>query len=193
MVIIDNKKETTHLLEVLAQIQQALEQSDSFALHQLSDQLLHTASIQQHTDILTIAVVTYGLHKLVTKKERIPQREWALFVKKFNGELHKSSEALQEQDAEEFARHLDHAKELIETSIGKKMAGYIQEILKKASVNKATKVYEHGISLSRTAHLLGLSQWDLLEYVGQRESRDSPYVATIDEKKRAAMALAFFS
>lgn len=193
MVIIDNKKETTHLLEVLAQIQQALEQSDSFALHQLSDQLLHTASIQQHTDILTIAVVTYGLHKLVTKKERIPQREWALFVKKFNGELRKSSEALQDRDTEEFARHLDHAKELIETSIGKKMAGYVQEILKKASINKATKVYEHGISLSRTAHLLGLSQWDLLEYVGQRESRDSPYVATIDEKKRASQTLAFFS
>lgn len=193
MVIINNKQEFNHLLDVLAQIQQALERADSFALHQLSDQILHTASINQHTDILTVAVVTYSLHKLVTKKNRVSQKEWNIFVKKCNGELRKASEALREEDLEEFARHLEHAKDLLETTIGKKMREYVQETLKKASINKAAKVYEHGISLSRTARLLGLSQWDLMEYVGQREARNSPYVATIDEKKRAAKTLNFFS
>lgn len=189
----NNKHELNHLLDVLAQIQQALERSDSFALHQLSDQIIHTASIHQHTDILTVAVVTYSLHRLVTRKERISQKDWNLFVKKCNGELRKASNALREEDLEEFARHLEHAKDLLEITIGKKMREYVQETLKKASINKAAKIYEHGISLSRTAHLLGLSQWDLMEYVGQRESKDSPYVATIDEKKRAAQTLNFLS
>lgn len=193
MVVIENKKEVRHLVEVLSSIQRALEQSDSFELHQLSDQIIHMASIHQHTDIITIGVITYSLHKLVTKKDRISPKEWNSFVKKFNGEINQTIRALEEQDINEFARHLDHAKELLETSGGKKMSENVHEILKKASINKATKVYEHGISLSRTAHLLGLTQWELLEYVGQKESHDSPYTATIDEKKRASKALAFFS
>lgn len=193
MVLLDNKQELNHLLEVITKIQQALEQADSFTLHQLSDQIIHTASIHQHTDVISLAVVAYSLHKLVTRKDRIAKKEWAVFVKKCNGEFNKARDALHEEDTEEFVRHLEHAKDLLETTVGRKMREYVQETLKKASINKAAKVYEHGISLSHTARLLGLSQWELLEYVGQRESRDSPYMATIDEKKRAAQTLAFFS
>lgn len=193
MVLIDNKKEIAHLIDVLAQIQTALEQSDSYQLHQLSDQTLHTASIYQHTDTLAVAVIAYSLHKLVTRKDRMPGKEWASFIKKFNTELEKARASLQELDENECTRHLDHAKELLETSAGKRMGDYVQELLKKASINKATKVYEHGISLSRTAHLLGLNQWELAEYIGQRDTHNSPYTATIDEKKRAAQARAFFS
>ncbi len=193
MVVIENKKEVRHLVEVLSEIQSALEKSDSYALHQLSDQLIHMASIHQHTDIIAVGVITYSLHKLVTRKDKISPKEWNSFIKKFNNELQQAITSAKEQDPDEFARHLDHARGLLESSGGKRMSENVQEILKKASINKATKVYEHGISLARTAHLLGLTQWELLEYVGQRESHDSPYTATIDEKKRASKALAFFS
>lgn len=193
MVVIDNKKEVEHLIQVITQTQRALEQSDAFQLHQLSDQTIHTASIHQHTDLITIATLIYSLNKLVTRKDRMNKKAWDLLVKKFNAELEKSIRGLKESDSEEFTRHLDHAKELLESYAGKSMHAYVQDIFKKASINKATKLYEHGVSLARTAHLLGLTQWELLDYVGQRGATESPFSATLDEKKRAEAALKFFS
>lgn len=192
MVVVEEKEEINHLMGVLHETQQALQESDSFKLHELSDQIIHSASIYQHTDVLTVAVVIYSLHKIVTRKDQINPRDWNAFVKKFNAEIEKALTAFEERDGSEATRHIDHAKELLEITIGKKLGAYVQDVLKKASVNKATKMYEHGISLSHTAHLLGLTQWDLLEYVGQREPSNSAFSATIDQKKRAAKARAFF-
>lgn len=193
MVDMDNKKEANHLLNVLDKTIEALQQEDAFTLNQLSDQTIHTASIQQHTDILSVAVIIYTLNKLVIRKDTLPQKAWSNFVQKFSEELKEARDYLAEGDADEFARHLSHAKDLLETSAGKQIQTYIGEIMKKASINKASKMYEHGISITHTARLFGLSQWELMEYIGQRDIHDTPYTATIDEKKRAAKALVFFS
>ena len=63
----------------------------------------------------------------------------------------------------------------------------------KASVNKASKIYEHGISMGRTAKMLGITQWELSEYTGQKNVPDNPYNETFDVRKRAEMAMEFFS
>lgn len=193
MVYLDNKKEANHLLDVLDKTIEALQRADVFTLNQLSDQTIHTASVQQHTDILSVAVIIYTLNKLVVRKDSLPPKAWNTFVRKFSDELKEARDNLAQEDTEEFARHLSHAKELLESSGGKQIQSFIGEIMKKALINKASKVYEHGISLAHTARLFGLSPWELMEYVGQRDTHDTPYTATIDEKKRAARALAFFT
>ena len=63
--------------------------------------------------------------------------------------------------------------------------------MRKASINKASRIYEHGISLGKTAQLLGITQWELTEYTGQKRE-EKPYGA-LSAKKRAQMALEFFS
>ena len=40
---------------------------------------------------------------------------------------------------------------------------YIQEVFRKAYINKASRIYEHGISRAETAGLLGVTQWELAE------------------------------
>ena len=70
---------------------------------------------------------------------------------------------------------------------------YIEEVLRKASINKASKIYEHGLSMGKTAKLLGISEWELAEYTGQTRMADLPQNVTMGEKERAKMALEFFS
>ena len=43
---------------------------------------------------------------------------------------------------------------------------YIQHVIDEANVKKASKIYDHGISLGQTAQLLGISHWELMRYVG---------------------------
>ena len=36
-----------------------------------------------------------------------------------------------------------------------------------AKINKASKIYEHGISMEKTAKILGITLWELAEYSGR--------------------------
>ena len=96
-----------------------------------------------------------------------------------------------EGDEEKFNSFLKKAREALEES-SVDMKQYIQDVLRKASINKASRIYEHGISLGQTAQILGLTSWELAEYAGQSKSVETRYMQTINEKSRAKMALEFF-
>ena len=187
MVIAEDKKEMQHIASVLRQTKRALKEADALSLQQLSDQTIHSATIQQHTDFITLAVLIYALNKMVARHDKIKIKRWDSLVNKISNEIDKSLAELERRDVEEFARHLEHIKDLlIDFSPSAKQD--IQEVLRKAAVNKATRIYEHGISLHQTAHLLGITQWELADYIGQRSIFDNPFNATIAVKKRAKMA-----
>lgn len=192
MVNLEDKKELKHIIQVLRDTQRALADSDAFKLQQLSDQVIHSASIYQHTDIIMITTVVYSLNKLVVRKEHFNVKGWNTFVTKFNSEIDEAISSLDKDDTEEFARHIEHAKDLL-VSISPNIRGDIEEVFKKASINKAGRMYEHGLSLSKTANLLGVTQWELTEYIGEKARRDDPHLYTYDIKKRAKQALEFFS
>ena len=192
MVFIEDKKEVSHIVEVLRETQKALQESNAFKLQMLSDQIIHSASIYQHTDLILTTTIIYCLNKLVARRDHLRVKNWQSFVKKFNSEIDKAINELGNENVEEFARHIQHAKDLIIT-ISPNSRADIEDVIKNASINKAGKIYEHGISLSRTASLLGISQWDLAEYIGQRGKKDDPHLSSIDVKKRAAKAMEFFS
>jgi predicted HTH domain antitoxin len=192
MVEASDKKEIEHIINVLRNAQHALKEGNAFELQQLSDQTIHSASIEQHTDSITIAVLMYTLNKILSKKNKINIKKWEAFVIKFNLELEKAISELKKRDIEEFVRHLEHAKDLLKNA-SSSLKTNIQEVLNKAALNKASRIYEHGISLSQTSRLLDVTQWELAEYIGQRSIPDNPYNATVDIKKRAKVTLDFFS
>ena len=47
-----------------------------------------------------------------------------------------------------------------------KLQKYIRRVVNDAQIKKGFKIYEHGISLGKTAELLGISQWELMKYIG---------------------------
>lgn len=192
MVVLEDKKEVEHVIKVLKDAQTALRNNNSMMLQQLSDQTIHSASITQHTDFITIAVLIYSLNKLILNRIRMPIRNWDLFVRKVNDELSKAITELRNEDSEEFARHLEHCKELLK-GLSPNLRPDVEDVIQKASLNKASKIYEHGISLAQTSRLLDVSQWDLLNYVGQRTQAENPLNKTLDVKKRAKMAMEFIS
>lgn len=190
--MLEDKREVQHIIQVLESTKEALENSDSYALQELSNQTVHSASTTQHTDFITIAVMIYSLNKLVYKKRFFQEKKWNSFIKRFSDEMTKSIKELKEGNSEEFSRHLDHAKELLVVLYPNQRQD-VEEVLKKASINKAGKIFEHGISLNRTAHLLGITPWELSSYIGQGVSFENPYIKTLDVKKRIKMAQEFFA
>jgi len=185
------QKEISHLVNIIHQTKVALLEKNAAQLKDLSNNTVHNACNYQDSASITIAVLIYTLSKLVERQDFSRFKNWDLFVKKFNSYLNLAIISLEEENFNKYEEYISLARKCIESqSISLKP--YIQEVMKKASINKGGKIYEHGLSLEQTSKLLGITQWELADYVGSRTS-DNRSLRTIDAKKRAKMALEFFS
>ncbi len=188
----EDKKEVEHFVSVLSDATKALIKDDSVKLKELSNKTIHSASIFQDTDSITIAILIYSLSKLVERREHLKIKNWSNFTRKFNLAVSIAARSLEQNRRDKFTHYLEMARKSI-SSISPNIKPAVQDVLRKASINKASKIYEHGISMEQTAKLLGITQWELSEYTGQTGIADVDYNKTMDVKARARMALEFFS
>jgi hypothetical protein len=151
--------------DILAIIEQAIhriENKDNKALSELSNHTIHNASIFQDEDSVSIAVIIYALSKLMDRSSvdktvilKLRQAHSLLAKNKlgrYNAAIHGVTKAIS---------RLDHKLKL-----------YIEEVISQAQIRKGSKLYDHGISLARAAEMLGISQWELMGYVGNMQIVD---------------------
>ena len=184
--------EIPHLIEILKNTKESLKNYDTNKLKDLSNQTIHHASTHQDVGCVSLAVLIYALSKLIERRDYKKIKNWDKSIKKLCSFFDLAETAAKEENDEKFEEYLERARKTL-TSISVNLKPYIQEVLRKASINKASKIYEHGISMGRTAKILGITQWELTEYSGQKQISDNPYNEIIDVKKRAKTALEFFS
>ena len=185
------KREALHQAQVLQEAKIALLKKDSPSLRELSNETIHSSCTYQNSASLTIAILIYAMSKLVEREDYSKIKRWNDFIKKLNALFDLTILALKQNNEKAYESHLQKARKTFE-SISPSLKNYIQDVLYKASINKGSKLYEHGISLGRTAELLGVSQWELTQYAGQKNS-DQKEGFTINTRTRAKMAMEFFS
>jgi hypothetical protein len=49
---------------------------------------------------------------------------------------------------------------------------YATDVLHHAQIKKGCKVCEHGVSCAKSAQLMDISQWDLMQYLGKTTHSD---------------------
>ena len=185
------KKECEHAAVVLAQTRQALIARDPIKLKELSDMTLHSSCCYQDDGSITAAVLIYTLSKLIERQDDKKIPDWDNFIKKFNSILDITIVELQKHNHKIYGEHMQKARNLLE-NISPQHTAYIKEVIRKATINKAQKIHDHGISLGKTAQLLGISSWELVQFTAQKTSFDPNLENTYEIKKRAKMALEFF-
>ncbi len=185
-------EEVSHVIEVLQKTKEAIEKEDVVQLRDLSNQTIHSASTFQDTGSITIAVIVYALSKLIERKNTLKIKNWSIFIRKITSQFSLAIKALKENKPDKYEKYIAMTRKSI-TSTSLNMKPYIQEVLRKASINKASRIYEHGVSLGQAAEILGISQWELTEYAGQKKALDIKYNITLDVQKRAKMVMEFFS
>lgn len=184
-------KEVEHVISILESTKQALHENEATRLKELSNQTIHSASINQDAGSISLAVIIYTISKILERRDGLHIPNWEAFEKKITGYLTLAVTALLEKKENIYLEHLERIRKTI-NSISVNLKPYVEEVMRKASINKASRIYEHGISMGQTAKLLGITQWDLSEYAGQTSVADFNYNATLETKKRAEMALEFF-
>ena len=76
--------------------------------------------------------------------------------------------------------------------IDEKLELYIEEVIEKSKIKKGSIIYEHGISVGKVAELLGLSTWELMNYIGKTTIADAGR-ERINVERRLAFARELFA
>ena len=184
-------QEADNVLRILKETRSALEKNDTFNLRSLSNQTINTASLTQDPDNIAVAVIVYSLSKIM---ERLDYRQlpgWKKFYKNTLLYLDKSIQDIENKDYAKFREDFRSIRGSVENLSGK-LIKYVKEVLRNAEINKASRIYEHGISMEQTARLLGISQYELAEHAGKTGIPDVPENRTRDTKSRIKLAMEMF-
>jgi hypothetical protein len=184
-------QEADNILRIMKESRAALEQKDSYKLKLLSDQTLHTATIYQDADSIVVAVLTYSIAKIVERENYQRLEGWEFFYSALIKNLDAAILSLETGNYEKFIDYLGKIRNSINKIEGD-LSNYIRDIFYKAQVNKAFKLYEHGLSAEQTATILGVSLWDLATYIGQTTVSESHLNEAIPVKERIKLAENFF-
>jgi hypothetical protein len=144
----------------------AIKQNNAEKLKEISNHTIHDASIYQDKYSTSAAVVIYSLSKMFEKNKYKEYQNWKEFYMRCIKHLERAKEDLIIDQVGRYNGEIKSLYRLI-SKTEKKLGTFITEVLDQAGIKKASRIYEHGISIGRTAELLGISPWDLMAYVGQ--------------------------
>lgn len=184
-------QDMSNISRILKESKKAILSKDWMKLKNLSNQTIHSATIHQDPVNIVIAVLVYSFSKVLQRENYQKMEEWDLFYKYIleNWDLMiKASLENKKQELLGYAGEIRNYLNNIDGNLGE----YIKDIFRKAEINKAFKLYEHGISSAQTAELLGISLWDLASYIGQSNIFETHVTNKISEKQRIKIVEDFF-
>jgi len=184
-------KEADNVLRILRETFQAIKENNSSKILQLSDQTINTASYAQDPDNIAVAVIVYGLGKIFGRERYKQLPSWDKFYKTLILSLEKSIKDVESNDEIAFRKDFENIRESISKLSGK-LKDYIQKVFDKAKISKASRIYEHGISLEQTAKLLGITMYDLALYAGQTGISNTKESITMTAKQRIKLVEEMF-
>lgn len=155
-----------NILRILEEALKAIKEDDIKIIRDLSNQTLHSASIFQDADNIGIAVLMYSLSKILERTDYRELEGWKRCMQIMLEKIKKAESALKQYKYEVFRQELKNILKEV-NHLDPRLKKNIQEVFDIAKINKASRLYEHGISIGRTAELLGVSKWELMDYAGK--------------------------
>ena len=184
-------EEEGNVLRILEETKIALEKKDIVTLKSLSNQTIHTASTRQDSTSVTVAVIVYSLGKILERTDYSKYPDWEKFYKLIISSIDGSIIAVRSKDENKLKINLEKVRKNIAKLSGN-FKRYIEEVFRRASISKASRIYEHGISMETTAKLLGITMYELADYAGKTGISNMPEGRTSDVKSRIKLIEAFF-
>ncbi|HDP73335.1 MAG TPA: hypothetical protein ENN46_00035 [Candidatus Woesearchaeota archaeon] len=169
----------TDIISTLKEVSSRIKQEKFSELMELSNHVIHNASVFQDEDSISVAVAVYALYKTLSLYKLDHSRILKL--------IERGITALEKDDYIQFRNSISSVIKVVD-AVDKRLSRYVDEVVNKARIKKAVKIYDHGISLARVAELMEISQWELLNYLGNVKERDERF-----NKSRLDVARDIFS
>ena len=179
------KKDIIAVLTDLIKILKVKEESDIAQMKELSNHVIHNASVFQDEDSVSVAILIYSLSKIIERKQR------EMDYNKILSMLNSCISYLKNNQDDAFRKSIKNIFDFIRT-MDQKLRLYIHEVINQAQIKKGCKLCEHGISVARAAEVLGISQWELMHYIGKTTLIDQ-FSEPVNVSKRLKIARSLFT
>lgn len=187
-----DERERHNLIHVLDSAIQALKDRDTKELKTLSNQTIHDATVYQDEHSIAVAVFIYSLSKIYDREVNYGGfKGWKKFCDTCNFGLAVAKEKLIHLDIQGFNKAMKSYAAVL-SKLDVKLKIHIQDVLQRARINKASRLYEHGLSIGRTAELLGVTRFELMDYVGKTYIADMSKNITLSAKNRLEFTRGLF-
>lgn len=184
-------KEVDNILRILKETKKFIREDKPFELKSLSNQTIHSATISQDADNVVVAVLVYSLGKVLERDNYRELEGWKEFYLAVIKNLDLAIGSLEKGSVDNCRIYLGRIRNSI-NNISGDLSRYIKDVFAKAEINKAFKLYEHGLSTEKTAELLGVSLWDMASYIGQSHIGDAKIAISMPVKDRVKIAEEMF-
>ncbi len=185
-------QEKENILKILEGTKNSIQKGDATTIKNLSNQTTNTAALTHDPDNIAIAVIIYSISKLLERQDYQRLSGWKEFYNTFFKCIDNAITSIKNNDEAKIKESLDCLRASL-TKVSGSLKKYIQDVFRKASINKASRIYEHGISMGKTANLLGITMFELASYAGQREEiSEAPIIKGFDVKSRINLAMEIF-
>ena len=184
-------QEKENILRILKETKKALQKRDAATIKSLSNQTTNTAALTHDADNISIAVLVYAISKILERRGYQKLPGWKEFYKTIFKCINSAILSVKQDDEEKIKQDLDCLKNSI-MKISGNLKKDIEDILIKAKINKASKIYEHGMSMEKTAKLLGVTLFDIANYIGQRPEENEFKEKGLSTKQRVKLAMDLF-
>ena len=181
----------SNVSRVLREAFKAIKDNDWTTLKNLSNSTIHSATIHQDSINIVVAVLVYSTSKILQRENYQQMPGWKEFYASLLKNWEMMVKASEKKDMDlvvEKAGEVRNSLNKIEGDLG----SYIREVFKKAEINKAFKLYEHGLSSAQTAEFLGISLWDLASYIGQSSISEARINMSMPVQERIKRTEEFF-
>lgn len=179
------------ILSVLKDSLEAIRKDDAVKLKDTSDHVIHNVSIFQDEYSISIAVIIYAVAKIFERLRYRKYKDWPKFYKVIFENLNMAYEALNKDNITGYEYFIHKIVQDL-NKVEEKFRKYISEVIERAKVSKASRIYEHGISAGRTAELLGISEWELMDYIGGTGIADVKFSVTKSINYRVKLVRGLF-
>ncbi len=159
------------ILNLLKRVKEALLQENFRKIENLSDHIIHSATILQDDYTTTLSITIYALGKILSKHKLIEnKKKWIAFKTQALEMIDKLIALTINEEWEEYLVKIKEFSEIIE-ELDKNYSNYINNLLESAKIKKGSKMVEHGISKGKISELLGITLWELSTYTGARSKK----------------------
>ena len=185
--LLEEKDDISNILRIFKESKGAIQDNNWMKLKELSNQTIHSATVYQDNLSIITAVLVYSMSKILQRERYREMEGWNEFYNSLLKNWELAITALESGDSKKAILFAGKIRESL-NEISGDLASYIKDIFRKAEINKAFKLYEHGLTAQSTAELLGVSLWDLSTYMGQSSISEAHVSKSLPEKTRIKYA-----
>jgi len=169
------------IISVLKEAEKLILNLDSQRLKQISDHTLHNSSTYQDEDSILIATLIYSIGK-ISEKEKY-QLSFKAFANEISKEINLACNALEKKDEGGYRYRIKQVFKALNKLVDN-IGVLASEVLHHSKIKKASRIFEHGISMGRVSKLLGISKWEIMDYIGHTHIHDISEVKTKSISRR---------